>query len=594
MDLNQNLAWKKAVHQAVQADPDLAAYFKDMCYHDPIAYCNGFVWTYDPRLEPFRKIPMILYPFQVESLKTIIECIGKEDLQIMKSRDMGASWLCCIAFEYLWHFRKDLSFLFGSRTENYVDNSENPKSLFWKLDFIHYNLPSWLMPAGFNRDIHRRKMHLKNPETRSVIDGESTTEQFARGDRRTGIMLDEFAVVENGDSVKAATRDATRSRIFNSTFFGTNNTFYDLSKTDIRKLRMHWSQHPLKRIGLYRSDHNGKLEILDHEGYPKDYKPILDGKLRSIAYDIEWRRSTPREMAQEWDIDPGASGWNFFTVEAIERAVRTVARPPIHVGDLDYDAVTCDPIEFRLNESGFMKLWVQLDHGKIITGNKIIVGVDVSAGTGNSNSTACGWDSVTKEKIFEYANPFIRPEEFAKQVVAICRWVGPDTFLIWESNGPGTQFGAKIQELNFGNYYFRQAEESISRRVADKPGWASTKTSKRNMLGRYRRAIESEVCGNRSKVALEECLEYVFDASGGVSHSRETNKQDPTGARGNHGDRVIADGLAWFIIEEYGNRKHAPKAAAPTAPIGSLAWRNKMRQQKKDLESLDVTSSKGW
>lgn len=577
-------------------NPSLVDVIKEACSIDPIFYINGFGYTYDPRRQPFTKLPFILYPFQQTCILEIIQSIGTEDLLIKKSRDMGASWLCVLAFEWLWHYWKRLSFLMVSRVEDYVDSSENPKSLFWKMDFFHDNLPYWLMPNGYDRNKHRTKMHILNPETRSVIDGESTTGQVARGDRRTAILLDEFAAVKGGGSVNTSTARATNSRIYNSTPLGTGNAYFDIHETKIKKLILHWPDHPVKRIGLYTTDENGLLRILDNEGYPKDYKPILDGKLRSIAYDYDCTRLSEREMAQEWDIDFGGSGYQYFKAALVQDSIRRFARPPTFIGELEYDMTTGDPIRFREDQSGHLRFWFLLDvNEKPPKEHPYIAGVDISAGTGNSNSALCLYDSVTHEKLLEYANPYIRPEEFAKQSVAICRWMGGpgagNPKIIWESNGPGRQFGSQIMDLRYGNIYYRQRIESIGRKTSEIPGWASTRDTKSVLLGGYRDGIENGKCCNRSKEALEECLEYIFDPVAGVCHARENSKTDPTGAKSNHGDRVIADALAWYLIGE-GTSK--PKPEEPKIPIGSLAWRLKMREADKPRPGRELLASEGW
>lgn len=596
-DIVANLGWRKKVHQRVIDDPSYADVIWHACAADPLFYICGFGWTYDPRLAddaPFYgKLPFLLYPFQQEALLEIIRAIGNHDLLIKKSRDMGGSWLCILAYEWAWHFYPRQSFLMGSRNENYVDNAENPKSLFWKIDFFHRNLPPWLMPAGFNLADHRRKMHLTNPANESVFDGESTTAQFARGDRRTGVMLDEFAAVEEGGRVLTATRDATRSRLFNSTPLGINNAYYDVHETNIKKLQLHWSEHPFKSIGLYTTAKDGSLKILDKEGYPDDYKPILDGQLRSIQYDIEEERTgSAREMAQEWNIDFLGSGSQYFLAAAVQEAIRRCARPPITIGDLEYDSVTGEPIRFRESETGRIRLWCLLDKNNNFQGeHKVVLGVDCSAGTGASNSCLCAYDVVTNEKVLEYVNPFIRPEELAKQAVAIARWLG-GAYIIWESNGPGRQFGSRVEDLKYSNFHLRRREESLSKKVSQIPGWASTKQGKLVLMGNYRAAIEKAKCMNRSKPALEETLEYIFDPDGGVSHSRSKSKDDPSGARANHGDRVMADALAWHAMTERHNKPVEPKK--PSAPIGSLAWRIQQKQKDKPNPNRELIAADGW
>ncbi len=351
IDLVENLKWRRQILDRVLKDPSYADVIWQACEIDPIFYINGFGYTYNPKIVERPKLPFILYPFQVKGLLEIINAIGNYDLMIEKSRDMGASWICSSAFEWLWHFRYDLSFLMVSRAEALVDDRENPKALFWKVDYLLNNLPTWLMPPGYNEKLHRRKLHILNPYTSSVIDGESTQGNVARGDRRTAILLDEFAAVEQGIGVLRSTRDATNSRIFNSTPQGTGNAYYLHRKTGVKRLRFHWPSHPEKNIGLYGTGSNGELVIHDVNRYPADYNPILDGKIRSIWYDRECLRATSkREIAQELDIDYLGSGDQFFSPDAIAEAVRQHAMSPIHVGDLNYDLNDGTPIDFRMSD----------------------------------------------------------------------------------------------------------------------------------------------------------------------------------------------------------------------------------------------------
>ena len=596
-EITANLQYRARLHRRVLEDSSFKEVLWDACAADPIFYINAFGYTYDTRREPFTKLPFILYPYQKDGLLEILKAIQSPsyDLLIEKSRDTGASWLCCLAFEWMWHFSPRLgapSFLMGSRDATYVDNAENPKSLFWKIDYFHAHLPSWLMPAGFNRDEHRRKMHLTNPANGAVIDGETTTKNFARGDRRKAIFLDEHAVNDDGYLIDPATLDATDCRLYNSTAAGSGNSFYDKRhNSGIKVLRFHWSDHPSKNIGLYRTNENGTLRILDKKGYPEDYKPILDGRLRSVAYDRQQARSSLREMAQEWDIDYQGSGYQFFITASVQEAIRRCARPSVVIGDLEYDSTTAESIRFRESEDGRVRLWRLLGPGgKFITDHRVILGVDVSGGTGASNSCLCGYDNVTNEKVLEYVNPYIRPEEFAKQAVAIARWLG-NAYLVWESNGPGRQFGSRVMDLHYGNMYLRKREEALSKKVSQIPGWPSTKQGKLVLLGDYRDAIDKGQCINRSKEALEESLEYIFDPEGGVSHSRSSNKEDPSGAKANHGDRVMADALAWRGMTEW---KSVPKKQEKKAPIGSLAWRMRMLKKSQLKSGRELPQAGGW
>ena len=520
----------------------------------------------------------------------LIKAIGSHDILVEKSRDMGASWLCILAFFWCWLYKDRQSFLFGSRVEAYVDDGANPKALFWKFDFLLNNLPPWLRPAGYRESLHRRKLHIENPENASVVDGESTNQNFARGDRRTAIVLDEFAAVEQGEGILRASRDATKCRIFNSTPMGTGNSFFDMRQTNIKKLRLHWSSHPLKSVGMYMSDHDGNLQVIDKKGYPEGYKPILDGKLRSVWYDIQCdRAANAREIAQEIDIDYLGSGHQFFDADKVNKTIRAFTCAPMLCGLLDFDIKTSEPTEFRESEEGSLRLWFLLNSkGEPQNDHRSAIGVDVSAGTGASNSVLCVWDEVTNEKLAEFASPYIRPEQLAKQAVALAKWFG-NALLIWESNGPGRQFGSRVIELGYTRFYLRRREEALSKNVTDIPGWAPTKESKLILLGAYRDAIEKGHCVNRSKIALEETLEYVHSPNGGVMHSRAGNKSDPSGAGASHGDRVIGDALAWKAVT---NRRIGGDPEKPKAPVGSLAWRNEQRSKAVEVGLKEL--GEGW
>ena len=562
---------------------------------DPLFFVNGFAWTLDTRLDVIKKVPFILYPFQEGAFLKILKAINVKDLLIEKSRDMGATWLCVTAIFWRWLFFDFESFLFVSRVEEYVDEPGNPKALFHKFDFLLDNLPSWLQPLGFRKSEHRRRNHIENPQNGSVVDGESTTENVARGDRRTAILLDEFAVVRNGHNVLKATRDATKCRLFNSTPAGINNAFYDLRQGDIERLRLHWTEHPIKAAGLYTSE-NGKLIVLDPAGYPAGYKPILDGKVRSPWYDMQCSRAvSAQEIAQELDINYLGSGCQFFNPDRIQTLIKEFACLPVTSGTLEIDKALGEPRTFLPDPQGLLKLWIAVDRdGRPKCENRIVIGTDISAGTGASNSCLCGYDGITREKVLEFASPYIRPEGFAEFAVAVCRWFKQYSkkapFLIWEANGPGRQFGARTIELGYSNIYFRSNDASIQKKVSDIPGWAPTRESQMVLLGEYRAAVENKRIINRSKVALEETLEYTYQQDGSVDHARAKSKQDPSGARANHGDYVIADALAYRGM---GERKILPRASGePEIPVGCLAWRIKMREAEKVPKHLQL--SEGW
>jgi len=579
-DFDANLNFRREMILIGCCDSAAAEELWIMCSRDPLFYINTFVFTYDPRRQP-SALPFITYDYQDEAILTIDNALGSHDLFIEKSRDMGASWLSIFGFEYRFHFQPLQSFLCVSRKEDLVDKTEDPDCLFWKIDFIHKNQPGWLRP-----NVNRNKLHIYNIDNGSTIDGSSTTGDVGRGGRRTAILLDEFASVDDGHAVLRATRDTTTCRLFNSTPKGTGNAFYDMKQTDVEKLRMHWSKHPIKSAGMYTSE-NGQLKIIDTDfAFAADYEFILDGKMRSPWYDAECKRAAhTMEIAQELDIDYLGSDYQFFDGIVLDKIQREQVREPYLAGDLDFDLNTITPHGFIERQKGPLLLWANVDaKGNLPEDRNYCLGVDVAAGTGASNSCITIGDCKTKEKIGEYAVNKFKPHELAKVAVAMARWLKGSTGtarLIWEANGPGREFGDTVIELGYRNVYYRVNERSLSKKQSDTPGWFSTKEGKLALLGDYRKALAASEFINRSYQAIREAREYVFTATGSVEHARSINTIDPTGARENHGDRVIADALCWRGMKEF----HTTTSVQQEIPDNCIFAR-RMQADKRKREKV--------
>ena len=119
--------------------------------------------------------------------------------------------------------------------------------------------------------------------------------------------------------------------------------------------------------------------------------------------------------------------------------------------------------------------------------------------------------------------------------------------LCWEANGPGREFGVRVKELGYGNIYYRT--DLDTGRQKDFAGWWSGKEEKRLLLSSYRQALADGQFINRSNKALDECKEYLVDSSGSIDHMPSKYTEDPTKARDNHGDRVIADACCWWVMK---------------------------------------------
>ena len=615
-DFDANIAYRKELLQLAGADEQAAAQIKTMCAEDMLFYVNTFCWTYSPKdsISGYPLTPFITYEFQDEAMMELLNCIDTgQDAATPKSRDMGASWMGLTVIEWCWHFRDYLSFLMVSRKQDLVDDSGNPASLFWKIDFLHKSQPRWLLPEGRwlgKKDPNRKLLHLGNADNGSVIDGESTTGNLGVGDRRTALFIDEFGAfpTDDGYAVLRGTRDVTNCRLFNSTPRG-QNAFYDVcTKTAARIIRMHWSRHPLKCLGLYESNKDtGEVKLLDNyrgmvdvqaKGdakphkvmYPDKYPFVLDGKKRSPWYDLQCARCvTPAEVAQELDIDFLGSDYQFFDAETIEILRKKYCIPSLITGDLEYDPETCEPKRFREHKKGRMQLWLSLDKdGRVSKDRKFALGSDVSAGTGASNSVTCVVDRRTGEKVGVWKDPHTRPNPFAKQVIALAKFFN-NGFMVWDASGPtGEVFTKQVIKRGYGNIYYRRNEKKVSREITTQPGYFLNPQAKTSVFEDYREALNSHRYINRSDSGMTECLQFIRKPDGSIEHAASANAQDPAGARTAHGDEAVADALACLGMEE---RQTIAESEAPEIPPGSLAWRIHQRIMNEQKALADVLGS---
>ena len=504
---------------------------------------------------------------------------------------MGASWVFLTVDEWEWQFREGYSVLLGSRTEDYVDKKGDRKSLMWKVDSILANQPKWLRP-----DYYRIYLHFENLDMGSTIEGESTTGDFARGGRWTKIMLDEFPAVEpDGQKVLKATRDATKRRTFNSTHQGVATSFYRIGQTNIPKLIMHWSTHPRKNKGLY---HSVEGKLVRHDGwsgevivdgikysFPDEYPYIMDGKLRSPWYDNECARAEhPMEIAQELDIDPFASDFQYFDPLMIAEIEKEHVCHPYAEGMLEFDEDSLDPMAFVEGVNGPLKLWIYPDYNNKIDRNlEIGMGVDISAGTGASNSTATFVNLRTGEKIASYANPWIKPEAYARLAMAMGKFFN-DAFMVPDGAGPGRTFCDELIRLGYRNLYYRRNEEGLSKKVSDKPGVFLNPKEKAAIIGLYRRSLKDRTFIQRCHEANQECLEYIFSVGAKIQHSSAAHSIDPSGAGDSHGDRVTADALAAKCLDFLGNKIEKTEEDSLSPNCYAYRVRERERRAKREKE----------
>ena len=635
----ENLQFREKVNRLCANSTDAQQIMLHLARQDARIVFKTFFWTFNPKNAPgYRNMPFITWLIQDEMILEVQRAIVKGyDILIDKSREEGASWLHLGIFMYNWLLVPDSQFLVGSRKIELVDKAGDRKSLFWKLDYLLKNLPKWLIP-----EYTRTFCHLENLDNGSSIDGESTTENFAAGDRRTAVLLDELARVKINEAqgILDASSDVTDCKIINSTHTTVAHPYCKLRRGQTAKVKVFilpWWKDPRKTDGLYRSTDYGEVVIYDIKYWRKKYPQIFDdihegvpfktkdteitailsgedavlfiangsGKWRSPWYDREVLRRSPKDVAQNLDMNPMGSGDMVFDAMILQQIRTDLCREPAYIGEVNYDYQCImrgttelhilDNISFVENEGKCrLKWWRELrEDGRPNQYHNYVIGCDISLGTGSSNSVVSILDVNTSEKVGSWVCAYTSPTNFANQVYALAQWIGgvDKPFLIWEANGgQGGAFGRQIFKLGYDFFYYRRDEKKPHRPRTSSPGWHSSAQTKSDLLLDFRESLSQTFKNVDTSqkfliydgAAITEYEEYIFTSTGKLEPA--STAEEEGGAKAAHGDRAIADALCDL------GRKEQPIAVLEIPQIYTanspqnrrLEWEN--RQQEEDEE----------
>jgi hypothetical protein len=584
--LEANLRWRQRLLDEAQMSDTMQAQLRAACAVSCHFWLNAFGYTFRqkrvndageevPTTGHEAHYPFITWAVQDEFIVALCDAIdGGHDTLINKSRDMGASWLCLSVLHWYWQFRPSCTFLELSRKEELVDKKGSMDCLFEKHRYLLRWQPAWLRP----RRIEDKYMHLGNLDLGSAIEGESTNGDAGRGGRKTAVLLDEFAAVPNGQEVDAATADTTACRIFNSTPKGAGTQFFDiLTHKRARVLTLPWWRHPEKGRGAH--------QILDEANKPRWTSPW---------HAAESLRRDKRSMAQEVDMDHAKAGDTFFDHDEIARHERAFCRPPcltfdvrpfLDLGDEQKRRLVAERNHKMLGlfegPRGSWRSWLPLIDGRPPQDLTYVFGIDISNGSGGSNSViTCVADEIG-QVVGKWWNSHVAPEELAEIAAFSAVWWGGNhgsAFIVHENNGPGGIFGRKlIVKLGYARAYF-QRQDTKREQKTPRWGWHSNQQRKEILLGRYREAMSKDQLINPCKESLDEALDYVYDETGLLIPGRL--KQETGGGRALHGDHVIADALTQLGRDELPHKKAEP--ARP--PAGSFAARRLIHNRKLERQ----------
>jgi phage terminase large subunit len=190
-----------------------------ICEEDPEYWLEWYCWTYDPR-NPLEtpalpsNLPFDLCPKQLELWRWIDYILTqRQDGCVKKSRGIGFTWIAAAKAWHKWRFSQALRRRSHPARRLRLTRSATRTASSKRCGLLYRALPKWMLPIGFNPNIHDKQMLLINPENDNTVRGEGGDE-IGRGGRSTLIIVDEAAVLEHADRVEAATSANADVRIW--------------------------------------------------------------------------------------------------------------------------------------------------------------------------------------------------------------------------------------------------------------------------------------------------------------------------------------------------------------------------------------------
>ena len=291
----------------------------------PWDFCDHWGHTIDPRLVNQGKkshIPFILFDKQVEYMKWLEERYTMQEHGIsVKCRDFGCTWCGVVYGVCKWLFVPGFICGFGSRKEEYVDQSNNMKAMFQRAMHQVYHTPRFLWPPDLvwkkgkptpNSYAH---MRLENPTTGSYLVGEAGN-NIGRGDRYSMCFVDEASFVANQQMVNAALSNTTLCQIDVSTPNGTGNEFYRKHKR-YEKTRQHfwmrWRDDPRKDQAWYdkmveQLDPVALAQEVDGDFFASQSDSFFDSQWVEFAVDAHQRLHFEQMPTKTMTWDPADGG----------------------------------------------------------------------------------------------------------------------------------------------------------------------------------------------------------------------------------------------------------------------------------------------
>lgn len=530
--------------------------------------------------------PFALWPMQDAMADAIQDAFAAgEPIFIDKSREIGATWVVCAFFVWLWLFNPRIQLMVMSRVEADVDNRGSVKTLVGKMIYMIDRLPPWMRPA-----YDHAHMRLRNLGNKAEILGTSTNKHAGRGARFAAALVDEAAAVEHFDHIQHALNDATPCPIYVTTALGPGPCFDYRMRCPRVFVAGYWD-HPKK---------GRKRQLRDDPTFGRFWWTPYFEHERTV------KRRDNTDLAQNLLCDWKAAASMVMDSMQLNRQAATYVQPskpeetapgltharielPAKPGLLEHLILKQEvgALKFIPDAEGPWRFWCRLEfdrESRVYRPRQdrvFVIGADVSWGVGASNSTMFVIDGHTGEQVGEYESSKLDPKDFARQMAIAGYWWGGESgaaLLAWEATGPGNIVGTTLSDLGYPLLYRPVSVGLVDEQTEDRLGWQANPQSLVDGFAMLKDAIARDEIQVRSEKAIADLGKIVRDKTGRITHGRLIGNQ--TGARATHADHATAVLVACLAKSRVPELKKRRVHLAP----GSPAWVDAQRALSEEID----------
>lgn len=291
--------------------------------------------------------------------------------------------------------------------------------------------------------------------------------------------------------------------------------------------------------GLVRLD-------IDMEADPEGLSPkIIEELARQMGGRNSWRFR--KEMLRQPDAQSGVS---VFPPEWLDLQQHKHVRPPLKRMEVSASG------ELYEKSDGRLFIWIPPDQmprdlpsdatAAMLTFG---MGMDVGAGTGQSNSTILGFATQAMEQAFEFASNSVSPTALGRIAAAIGRFYNEAMICCVQKMHGITTIRAMVDE-GYPNLWRNVSHDTLTERAGSRIGWVHGENSKTLLMDQLGGSLEGsadvDLMSSRgviihSRELLTELGQYIYDDNQQMVLSK--NKGLNPSARKAHGDRVVGAGL---------------------------------------------------